>query len=132
MRQTRAVPVLAAFKAWAEVQRRRLSSKTTLGRALQYGLSRFQSCLARLYPDEGGFPALLELCGDQPIVRIASRVAPFRKRSFIARLPKLQLIMRCCSPRLSMCLRSAYSAASIAIGSTATTRAWTRPQSSSR
>src|SRR5262249_33279565 len=41
--QTRAVPMLAALKAWAEVQRRRLSSKTTLGRALQYSLSRWDA-----------------------------------------------------------------------------------------
>jgi transposase len=43
VRQRRAVAVLAAFKSWAEVERRRLSSKTTLGRALQYSLSRWEA-----------------------------------------------------------------------------------------
>ena len=42
-RQARAVPLLASFKSWAEVERRRLSSKTTLGRALQYSLTRWDA-----------------------------------------------------------------------------------------
>lgn len=43
IRQRRAVPVLAAFKTWAETQRRGLSSKTSLGKALQYSLSRWEA-----------------------------------------------------------------------------------------
>ena len=42
-RQARAAPLLASFKNWAEAERRRLSSKTTLGRALQYSLSRWDA-----------------------------------------------------------------------------------------
>ena len=42
-RQARAVPLLASFKTWAEAEHRRLSSKTTLGRALQYSLSRWEA-----------------------------------------------------------------------------------------
>ncbi len=42
-RQARAAPLLASFKSWAEAERRRLSSKTTLGRALQYSLSRWDA-----------------------------------------------------------------------------------------
>jgi transposase len=42
-RQARAVPLLAAFKTWAEGERRRLSTKTKLGKALQYSLSRWDA-----------------------------------------------------------------------------------------
>ena len=42
-RQARAAPLLASFKRWVEAERRRLSSKTTLGRALQYSLSRWDA-----------------------------------------------------------------------------------------
>jgi transposase len=42
-RQARAAPLLAAFKVWAEGERRRLSTKTKLGKALQYSLSRWDA-----------------------------------------------------------------------------------------
>jgi transposase len=42
-RQARAVPLLGAFKTWAEAERRRLSTKTKLGKALQYSLSRWDA-----------------------------------------------------------------------------------------
>jgi transposase len=44
-RQARAVPLLAAFKTWAEGERRRLSTKTKLGKALQYSLSRWDALI---------------------------------------------------------------------------------------
>jgi len=50
-RQTRSKPLLDAFHAWAIAQRRRLSGKTPLGKALQYGLSRWDA-LTR-YVDDG-------------------------------------------------------------------------------
>jgi transposase len=40
-RQARAVPLLTDFKSWLEGERRRLSLKSTLGKALQYSLSRW-------------------------------------------------------------------------------------------
>lgn len=42
-RQTRSKPLLDAFLAWAEAQRRRLSGKTPLGKALQYSLNRWDA-----------------------------------------------------------------------------------------
>jgi hypothetical protein len=42
-RQTRSKPLLNAFHVWAIAQRRRLSGKTPLGKALQYGLSRWDA-----------------------------------------------------------------------------------------
>ena len=42
-RQARAVPLLNAFKAWAEDQRRRLSSKVGVSKALQYSLTRWEA-----------------------------------------------------------------------------------------
>lgn len=42
-RQARSKPRLDAFHAWAEAQRRRLSGKTPLGKALQYALSRWDA-----------------------------------------------------------------------------------------
>jgi transposase len=50
-RQTRSKPLLDAFHVWAVAQRRRLSGKTPLGKALQYGLSRWDA-LTR-YVDDG-------------------------------------------------------------------------------
>jgi len=50
-RQTRSKPLLDAFHSWAIGQRRRLSGKTPLGKALQYGLSRWDA-LTR-YIDDG-------------------------------------------------------------------------------
>ena len=49
-RQARAVPLLTAFKAWLEGERQRLSLKSTLGKALQYSLSRWDA-LARYASD---------------------------------------------------------------------------------
>ena len=43
MRQARSVPLLAEFQEWFEDQRRRISSKTALGQALQYALSRWDA-----------------------------------------------------------------------------------------
>lgn len=42
-RQTRSKPLLGAFHAWAVAQRRRLSGKAPLGKALQYALSRWDA-----------------------------------------------------------------------------------------
>jgi transposase len=42
-RQARTVPLLAEFKTWTEQERRRLSTKTKLGKALQYSLSRWDA-----------------------------------------------------------------------------------------
>jgi transposase len=42
-RKARAVPLLDAFKTWAEDQRRRLSSKIGVSKALQYGLTRWEA-----------------------------------------------------------------------------------------
>jgi transposase len=49
-RQVRAVPLLTEFKDWLEGERRRLSLKSTLGKALQYSLSRWEA-LARYASD---------------------------------------------------------------------------------
>jgi hypothetical protein len=42
-RQDRAVTILDALRDWLTVQRRRLSAKTTLARAIQYALSRWEA-----------------------------------------------------------------------------------------
>jgi transposase len=42
-RQTRSQPLLDAFHTWAVAQRRRLSAKAPLGKALQYSLSRWDA-----------------------------------------------------------------------------------------
>ena len=42
-RQARSKPLLVAFHTWAVAQRRRLSAKTPLGKALQYALSRWDA-----------------------------------------------------------------------------------------
>lgn len=42
-RQARSKPLLEAFHAWATAQRRRLSGKAPLGKALQYALSRWDA-----------------------------------------------------------------------------------------
>jgi transposase len=42
-RQVRSVPLLRDFHTWCEAQRRRLSTKSTLGKALQYALSRWEA-----------------------------------------------------------------------------------------
>jgi transposase len=44
-RQARAVPLLNSFKAWAEDQRRRLSSKVGVSKALQYSLTRWEALM---------------------------------------------------------------------------------------
>jgi transposase len=49
-RQARAVPLLTDLKGWLEGERRRLSLKSSLGKALQYSLSRWQA-LARYASD---------------------------------------------------------------------------------
>jgi transposase len=43
VRQTRSQPLLDAFNVWAMAQRRRLSGKAPLGKALQYSLSRWDA-----------------------------------------------------------------------------------------
>ncbi|MFZ4411081.1 MAG: IS66 family transposase, partial [Paracraurococcus sp.] len=50
-RQARSKPMLAALQDWMEAQRRRLSGKSDLGKALQYALGRWDA-LAR-YLDDG-------------------------------------------------------------------------------
>ena len=49
-RQVRAVPQLTELKSWLEGERRRLSLKSTIGKALQYSLSRWKA-LARYASD---------------------------------------------------------------------------------
>lgn len=44
-RQARAVPLLAALHGWLGVQRRRLSAKNALARAIQYALARWEALL---------------------------------------------------------------------------------------
>lgn len=51
VRQERSAPLLAELRIWMEGERRRLSSKTTLAKALQYALSRW-GALAR-FADDG-------------------------------------------------------------------------------
>ncbi len=50
-RHVRSKPLLDDLKAWMEVQRRRASGKTALGKALQYSLGRWEA-LTR-YADDG-------------------------------------------------------------------------------
>ena len=50
VRQARSTPLLADLKAWMEAQRRRASTKTALGKALQYALGRWEA-LARYAGD---------------------------------------------------------------------------------
>lgn len=50
-RQERAVPILTALKLWFEAQQRRLSSKNTLCKAIQYSLTRWDSLA--LYAADG-------------------------------------------------------------------------------
>jgi transposase len=49
-RQARAVPLLTELKGWLEGERRRLSLKSTIGKAIQYSLSRWEA-LARYASD---------------------------------------------------------------------------------
>jgi transposase len=49
-RQARAVPLLIELKGWLEEERRRLSLKSTLGKAIQYSLGRWEA-LARYASD---------------------------------------------------------------------------------
>jgi len=49
-RQARAVPLLTGLKGWLEGERRRLSLKSTIGKAIQYSLSRWEA-LARYASD---------------------------------------------------------------------------------
>jgi len=49
-RQARAVPLLAEFKTWLGAERKRLSTKSALGKAIQYSLSRWDA-LARYASD---------------------------------------------------------------------------------
>jgi transposase len=51
VRQEHAVPILADMKLWFEEQRRRLSSKTSLSKALQYALTRWDALT--LYTGDG-------------------------------------------------------------------------------
>ena len=44
-RQAKSVPLLAALRTWYEDQRRRLSTKGALGKALQYALSRWDALM---------------------------------------------------------------------------------------
>ena len=50
-RQARSRPLLAALQDWMEAQRRRLSGKSDLGKALQYALGRWDALLR--YLDDG-------------------------------------------------------------------------------
>lgn len=50
VRQARAVPLLAEFKAWLESERQRLSKKSALAKAIQYSLGRWDA-LARYTSD---------------------------------------------------------------------------------
>jgi transposase len=50
-RQARSKPLLDAFRVWAVAQRRRLSGKTSLGKAVQYALSRWDA-LTRYVEDD--------------------------------------------------------------------------------
>ena len=45
MRQARSVPLLAELQQWLDGQRRRISTKAALGRALQYALSRWDALI---------------------------------------------------------------------------------------
>ncbi|RYG97953.1 MAG: IS66 family transposase, partial [Alphaproteobacteria bacterium] len=50
-RQARSKPLLAALQDWMEAQRRRLSGKSDLGKALQYALGRWDALMR--YLDDG-------------------------------------------------------------------------------
>lgn len=50
IRQARSKPLLAELRVWMEAQRRRLSAKSTLGKALQYALGRWDA-LSRYVED---------------------------------------------------------------------------------
>lgn len=54
------------------------------------GLGRCESCLTHLDAAQCCFPALLQLCRNQPIVWIAGGIAPFCQCGFISGLLKLQ------------------------------------------
>lgn len=51
VRQERALPILQAFHPWLEEQRRRLSAKSALGKAIQYALNRWEALLR--YTNDG-------------------------------------------------------------------------------
>ncbi len=50
-RQARSKPLLLALQVWMEAQRRRLSGKSDLGKALQYALGRWEALVR--YLDDG-------------------------------------------------------------------------------
>jgi transposase len=51
VRQLRSKPLLAALREWMETQRRRISGKSDLGKALQYALGRWEALVR--YLDDG-------------------------------------------------------------------------------
>ena len=75
--------MLEEFKTWMEAQRRRASSKTALGKALQYALARWDA-LTR-YADDG------RLAIDNNLAeRLLRGIHPARAAAELIRLPRRQ------------------------------------------
>jgi len=74
-RQDRAVPILDALHEWLVVQRRRLSSKNALARAIQYALTRWDA-LAR-YTGDG------RLAIDNNVAERALRGIAITRKNFL-------------------------------------------------
>ena len=74
-RQTRAVVILDALREWLAAQRRRLSSKTALAKAIQYALSRWEA-LTR-YADDG------RLAIDNNVAERALRGIAITRKNFL-------------------------------------------------
>ena len=75
VRQNRALPLLDALRDWLTAQRRRLSSKNTLTRAIQYALSRWEA-LTR-YAGDG------RLAIDNNVAERALRTIAITRKNFL-------------------------------------------------
>jgi len=78
VRQERSAPLLADLRAWMETERRRLSSKSDLGKALPYALGRWTG-LARFTAD--GRLAIDNNAAERALRRIAvtRKILPYQQ-----------------------------------------------------
>src|SRR4029077_13812260 len=74
-RQNRAVPLLDALRDWLTAQRRRLSSKNALARAIQYALSRWEALVR--YAGDG------RLAIDNNVAERALRTIAITRKNFL-------------------------------------------------
>jgi hypothetical protein len=74
-RQDRAMPILDALHDWLVVQRRRLSSKNALARAIQYALSRWEALMR--YVGDG------RLAIDNNVAERALRTVAITRKNFL-------------------------------------------------